>query len=435
MKRTYVIDTNVIFSNANSIFDFGNSNIVIAFQVLEEIDKHKSRLDNIGYNARYFSKTLDNLRKKGNLFNGVKLLKGKSLIYVRDVDSSFSVNFSLAIPDNKILAVAMMEKFNNPDREIVVVSCDINMRIKCDSVGIKSQGYSSIKTLSKREHLYSGFTSHLVDNQVIDQFYAGEEISLEEKEITLQPNQFVMLISNSNEKKTCLAKFINYFTPLKKVGDFKKGLYGVSPKNKEQACAFNLLMDPSVQIVTLTGQAGSGKTLLSLAAALEQILGKGSQYQRLVISRPIIPVGKEIGFLPGSKEEKMLPWVAPISDNLQYLLGNDRTMLEQYVDKGIIEIEALTYIRGRSISNAFIIFDECQSLTSHEIKTILTRVGENTKIVLLGDITQIDNMFVNEFSNGLTYAIEQLKGQSIFGHITLQKGERSQVATISSKLL
>lgn len=435
-KKIYVLDTNVLLHNANAIYEFGNSNVVIPFIVLEEIDKFKSRLDNTGFNARTFIKILDELRKKGSIITGARIFKGKGLLTVKDVDSNFKTNLSLAVPDNKIIAVALIEQFNNQDKKIIVVSNDINIRIKCDAVGVGSQNYSESKIITKRNQLYSGFTTHLVDDQVIERFYAGEGIILDKEEINLYPNQFVMLISNSNEKKTGLARFVNPITPLKKVIDYKKGLWGVVPRNKEQTFLMNLLMDPSIQIVTSTGGAGTGKTLISIAASLEQVIGEKPLYQKLVVSRPMIPVGgKDIGFLPGSKEEKMMPWLASISDNLEFLLGNDKNMFDEYIEKGIIELEALSFIRGRSISNAIIIFDECQNLNAHEIRTIVTRVGENTKIILTGDIGQIDNVYINEFNNGLSHAIEKLKGESIYGHITLTKGERSKVATIGAKLL
>jgi PhoH-like ATPase len=247
-----------------------------------------------------------------------------------------------------------------------------------------------------------------------------------------------MLVSNINEKKTALARFYNHAMPLKRInGEYKKGIWGIKPRNKEQNFALDLLMDPKVSIITLVGKAGSGKTLLAIAAGLAQVVESDQEapYRRLVVSRPIQPMGKDIGYLPGTLEEKMAPWLAPIQDNLQYLMGNDKETLKMYTDNGTIEIEALTYIRGRSIANAFMIIDEAQNLTAHELKTILTRVGENTKIVLTGDVEQIDNVYVDETSNGLTYAVEKLKNHELSGHVVLIKGERSKVATLAAKIL
>ena len=275
----------------------------------------------------------------------------------------------------------------------------------------------------------------MVDEQIVNQFYEGKDIFLEKEDIRLCPNQFVMLVSSSNEKKTALSRFTSYNTPLKKILEYKGGIWDVIPRNKEQSFSINLLMDPEIPIVTLVGKAGSGKTLLAIAAGLQQVLDpKDIIYKKLVISRPVQPLGKDIGFLPGTLEEKMHPWLMPVQDNLEFLMG-DKTALSTYVSQGVIEIEALTYIRGRSISNAYIIIDEAQNLTRHELKTIITRVGEGTKIVLTGDIEQIDNVYIDETTNGLTYAVEKLKEYDIAGHIALQKGERSKVATLAAKIL
>jgi PhoH-like ATPase len=275
----------------------------------------------------------------------------------------------------------------------------------------------------------------LIDEPILDRFYAGEEIFIDKEELILMPNQFVMLVSNQNEKKTGLAKFINYKKPLKRInGAHKKGIWGVKPRNKEQMFALELLKDKNVQVVTLVGSAGTGKTLLAIATGLQLVM-ETTDFKRLVISRPIQPMGRDIGFLPGTMEEKMAPWVAPIQDNLRFLMGNDRETLDMYMENGTIEVEALTYIRGRSISNAYIIIDEAQNLTAHELKTILTRVGENTKIILTGDVEQIDNAYIDEKSNGLTHAVEKFKSLEISGHVTLLKGERSKVATIAAKIL
>tara|TARA_Y100001938_G_C7951290_1_gene359448 strand:+ start:1 stop:780 length:780 start_codon:yes stop_codon:yes gene_type:complete len=259
-----------------------------------------------------------------------------------------------------------------------------------------------------------------------------------------------MLVSSTNNKKTGLARFMGYDLPLKRInGEYNSGIWGVTPRNKEQHFGLDLLMDQRVQVVSLIGKAGSGKTLCALAAGLQQVLepnrGKTrykqeqnreeTPYKRLIVTRPVQPLGKDIGFLPGTLEEKMAPWLMPVQDNLQFLLGDDKVTLEMYMETGTIEIEALTYIRGRSIANAFIIVDEAQNLTKHELKTIITRVGEGTKIILTGDIEQIDNVYLDETSNGLTYAVEKLKEFSITGHVTLLKGERSKVASMAAKVL
>jgi PhoH-like ATPase len=408
--------------------------------VLEEIDKHKKRQDGVGINARKTIRKLDSLRQKGNLHKGVRIGKGKGLIYAKTYDpDDLPFGFELDNADNEIIGTALTEKKNNLNRNVVVVSNDINMRVKCDSIGLKCEDYNVGQVVDNIEQVYTGFRKHLVDEQVIDRFYSGEKIIIEEKELKIHPNEYIMLVSNTNDKKTALARFINHNTPIRKInGKFNtKGIWGVRPRNKEQSFAADLLVDPSVKIVSLVGKAGSGKTLLAIAAGLQQVMEdtKESVYKRLVVSRPIQPLGKDIGFLPGTMEEKMAPWIAPIQDNLQFLMGNDKETLQLYIDNGTIEVEALTYIRGRSISNAFIIIDEAQNLTIHELKTILTRVGEGTKIILTGDIEQIDNTYIDETSNGLTHAVEKFKDYELSGHVTLKKGERSQVATLSSNIL
>tara|TARA_R110000824_G_scaffold3253_3_gene15469 strand:- start:10088 stop:11407 length:1320 start_codon:yes stop_codon:yes gene_type:complete len=435
-KKTYVLDTNVYLTDANAIFAFGKNDVLVPLKVIEEIDKHKKRQDSVGLNARNVIRILDNLRGKGSLKNGVRIAKGKGIIYIRNSDVSLlPKELSTIDPDNMIIGTVLTEKQNYPNKKIIAVSRDINMRIKFDSLNIRVEDYTVGQVVQNSSLLYTGFTKHLVDDEIIDQFYEGEDIFLEKEEVKLYPNQMVMLVSSSNEKKTALARFTNHSSSIEKIPD-KNDVWGVRSRNKEQKFALDLLLDPNVPVITLVGKAGSGKTLCAIAAGLHQTVedGKESIYRRLIVTRPIQPLGRDIGYLPGSMEEKMIPWLSPIKDNLEYLMG-DKKMLDLYINDGTIEVEALTYIRGRSISNAYIVIDECQQLTQHEIKTILTRVGENTKIVMTGDIEQIDNVYVDETSNGLTYVVEKLKEHDLAGHITLTKGERSKVATLAAKIL
>ena len=437
-KKIYVLDTSVCLTDATCLTSFANNDIVLPLKVLEEIDNHKKRQDSVGANARKIIRKLDGLREKGSLYKGIRLHKGKGIIYVKLCEKQkLPENLDTSIPDNEIIGVALNQKSQNPKRKVIVVTRDINMRVKCDSLGLITEDFQTNQIVKNTNHIYTGFVEHLVDEPVIDRFYNDEDIFIEKEELRLFPNQFLMLVSNQNEKKTALARFFSYSLPLKKInGDYNKGIWGVKPRNKEQIFALDLLGDENIPVVTLIGKAGCGKTLLAIAAGLQHIMeGESGLYKKLVISRPIQPMGRDIGFLPGTMEEKMAPWVAPIQDNLQFLLGNDKETLKMYIDNGTIEIEALTYIRGRSISNAYIIVDESQNLTAHELKTIITRVGENTKIVLTGDIEQIDNVYIDETSNGLTHAVEKFKEYDIAGHVTLRKGERSKVATIASKIL
>ncbi len=442
-KKNYVLDTSVYLTDADAIYKFDNHDIFIPLKVLEEIDKHKKRQDMVGVNARRIIRTLDELRQKGSLEKGIRIDKGKGILKVLSYDalkdSVFPADLDLRIPDHVIIATATACREQSNGRKTIVISRDINMRVICDSIGLAAEDYVTEKAVPTFEELYTGFVEYLVDDAVVDRFYDDEEVRLddEEKEVLWHPNQYVMMVSNANPKKTALARFEASHLPLKKVIHSKIPDWKINARNKEQSFAIDLLLDPKVKIVTLVGRAGSGKTLCAIAAGLQQTIGVQSDqnlYSRLIVSRPVQPLGKDIGFLPGTMEEKMLPWLMPIQDNLKFLMG-DRTSLEMYMEKGKIEIEALTYIRGRSIANAFIVIDEAQNLTMHEVKTIITRIGEGTKIVLTGDVEQIDNIYVNETSNGLAHAVEKFKEYPIAGHVTFKKGERSEVATLASKVL
>ena len=449
-KKTYVLDTSVCLTDADCIFNYGNNDVLIPLKVLQEIDKHKKRQDGTGLQARKIIRSFDELRSKGSLQKGVRIGKGKGTLKVGACDLTYlPEELDPNIADHEIISTVLAEDGANGPRKTVLVSRDINMRVICDSIGVLTEDYTENEVIKNESELYSGFNICLVDDQTIDQFYAGDNIKLDpEEHRNLCLNEFIMLVSSSNEKKTALSRFLGYSSPLSPVVLFKEGLWGVRARNKEQMFALDLLMDPKVQVVSLVGKAGSGKTLLAIAAGLQQVINcldvkynlkkapkEEFSYKKMVVSRPVMPMGKDLGFLPGSMEEKMAPWLAPVQDNLKFLTGNDQTTLDDYMERGIIEMEALTYIRGRSIANAYIVIDEAQNLTAHEIKTILTRVGEGTKIVLTGDIEQIDNVYINEMSSGLTHAVEKMKEYALTGHVTLKKGERSAVATLAAKIL
>jgi len=439
-KKNYVIDTSVFLTDADAVFSFGNNDVFIPLKVLEEIDKHKKRQDSVGFHARKIIKHLDGLREKGSLIKGIRPEQGKGIIKVVDHDFNGlpQNSLDLAVPDHIIISAALKVKENWPKRKTVVVSRDINMRVIANSIGLESDDYETTKVIEDADKLYDGFAEILVDDQIIEHFYAGEEITLDEEQgIRLHPNQFLMLQSSANPKKTALCRFNAPHLPLKPtLQKWPEISWGIKPRNKEQAFAFDLLFDDDVPLVTLIGKAGSGKTLMAIAAAMEQTLGMGQKkYKKIIISRPVQPLGKDIGFLPGTMEEKMLPWLKPIQDNLQMVVGHDKTMLKSFMEKGQLEVEALTYIRGRSISDAFVIIDEAQNLTAHEVKTIITRIGDNTKIVLTGDVEQIDNIYTNETSNGLAFAVEKFKTYDLSGHITFKRGERSKLATLAAKIL
>ena len=445
-KKNLIIDTNVFLSDSDCFEKFENNDLFIPIKVLEELDKHKTRQDSVGFHARQSIKRFDALRTSGSLSKGVRLGKGLGVLrFVKAEElavEELPQGLSHKSSDNLILAAALAIKGQHPKRKTIVVSQDVNMRVIADALGLLTEDYISSQVVSSRDVIYQGFVKFLVDDFMVEEFYDKQDVWLYEEDaaeqgIVLHPNQYVMLVSVENEKKTAIARFVNWNVPVKPlVRRDDTFSWGVSPRNKEQKCGMDLLMDDDIPFVSLIGRAGSGKTLMAMAAGLEQVLGlEKGRYNRIIVSRPVQPLGKDIGFLPGTMEEKMAPWMKPIFDNMQFIMGSDRTMLDMYLEKGVIEIDAITYIRGRSIADAYLIIDEAQNLTAHEVKTILTRVGENTKIVLTGDIEQIDNVYTNETSNGLTYAIEKFKESTLSGHITFKKGERSKLATEASKLL
>ena len=446
-KKNLIIDTNVFLSDSECFTRFQNNDLFIPIKVLEELDKHKTRQDSVGFHARRAIKKFDALRVSGSLSKGVRLGKGLGMLKVLKVEElavdKLPLGLSHKSADHLILAGALAIKEEYPKRKCIVISQDINMRVIADALGLLSEDYQSSQVVDSRDVIYEGFTKSLVDDFMVDEFYDRQDVWLYEEDaaeqkIKLHPNEFVMLVSVENEKKTAIARFTSWNMPLVRLSTMKDDIFswGVKPRNKEQKCGLDLLMNHEIPLVSMIGRAGSGKTLMAIMAGLEQVLGlEKGRYNRIIISRPIQTLGKDIGYLPGTMEEKMAPWMKPIFDNMQFIMGTDKTMLEAYLQKGLIEIEALAYIRGRSISDAFVIIDEAQNLTAHEVKTIITRIGENTKIVLTGDIEQIDNVYTNETSNGLTYAIEKLKNSPLTGHVTFKKGERSKLATEASKLL
>jgi len=459
MRKTYILDTNVLLSDPSCLNNFKDNDLIIPMVVLEELDRHKSRSDEVGRNCREVTRILDELTKKGSLKDGVALPSGGSLRVITAPEKKKSIKketLDSAAVDNMIINFAMEFGKSMPDK-VFLVSKDINVRVKCSSLGIQAQDYLSLRATDNFDSLYAGVKVLTAPNEMISNFYQGSALNV--KDITndqTYPNQlFVLKSPDANfASALCRASRDGSLLPLQKF----ENVFGVKPRNKEQNFSLDLLMNPAIKLVTLTGRAGCGKTLLAIAAGLAQLDSIGTQptYQKLIVSRPIHPVGKDIGFLPGTLAEKMEPWVAPVRDNLEFLLNsssgkkfgksrikkNDdgqNSFNDPYLDlmqqKGLIEIEAITYIRGRSIPNAFIIIDEAQNLTMHELKTIITRAGDNTKIVLTGDLEQIDNVHVDSFTNGLTHAIEKFKEFDLSGHVTLLKGERSDLATLASKIL
>jgi len=436
-KKIYVLDTSVYLTNADAVYAFKNNDIYVPLKVFEEIDKHKKRQDLVGAQARKIIRIWDELRVKGCLKKGVRIRKGLGMLQsvsAADIDrDDLPTDLDIKVPDHLIIATARAVA-RETDRQVILVSRDINMRVIADAIGLACEDFQNQQIVDNSEEIFKGYSEVLVDDEIIDQFYEKKEVYLEGK--NLRTNEYVMLISNANEKKTALGRFVNENTPLRQLHKDRRGVWGIRPRNKEQSFLIDALMDPDIEVITAIGKAGSGKTLCAIAAGLAQTLDDSTAlYNRIIVSRPVQPLGKDIGFLPGTMEEKMSPWLMPIQDNLQTLMGNDKMTLDIYMEKGTIEIEAITYIRGRSIGNAFIIIDEAQNLTTHELKTIITRVGEGTKIILTGDVEQIDNVYIDATTNGLTHAVEKFKDFELAAHVTLLKGERSRVASFAAENL
>ncbi|MTI61146.1 MAG: PhoH family protein [Firmicutes bacterium] len=435
--KIYVLDTNVLLDDPRAIFAFEENQVILPLAVLEEIDDQKTKTSSIGHNARETSRILDNLREQGRLDCGVKLENGGNLrIEINGKDFDPPEGLNAAKKDNRILSTAFYIQKENPDQKVILVTNDINLRLIADAFGLKAEQYRSNRL--NDDEIYTGSHEIKVPAELIDRFYQNNALELKEfKNIDkkIYPQEMVHLIAVDQKGKSALARFNG-----KQIVPFlfsKASPWGIKPRNKEQRFALELLLNEDIKLVTLLGKAGTGKTLLALAVGLSKVTDEEA-YKRLLVARPVIPMGNDIGFLPGTKEEKLQPWMQPIFDNLDFILNqsNDSSFSFDYlVEKNLIQIEALTYIRGRSVPNQFIIIDEAQNLTAHEVKTIITRAGKNTKIVLTGDPYQIDNPYLDKHTNGLTHLAHKFHNESIAGHITLVKGERSELARIASELL
>ncbi len=440
MKKVFVLDTNVLLHDPRAIFSFADNDVIIPIVVIEELDKFKKGIDEMGRNARQVSRILDEYRQKGKLSQGVALEKGGSLRVELNHQSPQHLPQELIASkaDNRILATALNLCHTQKTIPIVLVTKDTNLRIKADALGLTAEDYETDRVTI--DELYSGEAELTVEPGMIDKFYA--EAKLPPPDMNLLPNQFVMLKNNANPSQTALARYNALGNSLVPINSAKHGVWGVTAKNKQQQFALDVLLNDDIRLVSLVGKAGTGKTLLALAAGLERTI-EARVFQRLVVSRPVFPLGKDIGFLPGDIEEKLRPWMQPIRDNLDFLMGastvagraKGKKDLQSLFDLGMIEVEPLTYIRGRSMPNQYLIVDEAQNLTPHEIKTIITRAGEGTKVVLTGDPYQIDNPYIDSSSNGLSYVVERFKGEAISGHVTLTKGERSDLAELAATLL
>jgi len=440
LKKNFVLDTNVLLHDPRSIFGFDDNNVVIPIYVIEEIDNFKRDLSSLGRNARQVSRYLDGFRAQGKLREGVPLGSDKGTIRVLFTDRQLPREMadSHSTTDNRILAVALdiLERENLP---CVFVTKDTNLRVRADALGLRAEDYD-VEGVAIDE-LWGGIAEVDVGAEAVNEFYASGTVPSAAADDPPPPNEFVVLRDRDNPQHSAVGKYSaarQAFVPLIKIP--KEGVWGIRPRNKEQSFALDLLLNDEVRLVTMVGKAGTGKTLLAIAAGLHKTMEE-TVYQKLLVSRPIFPLGRDIGYLPGDVEEKLNPWMQPIFDNVEYLMNLSRSEKTQgrgyheLVDLGILEIEPLTYIRGRSIPNQYMIVDEAQNLTPHEVKTIITRVGDGTKIVLTGDPYQIDNPYVDQTNNGLVHVVNKFKQERLAGHITLHKGERSPLAELAANLL
>jgi len=432
--KTFVLDTNVILHDPLAMFAFQGSRVVIPMTVIEELDTFKRGNDELGRSARLVARQLDKLRQKGKLSNWVDLEHGGKLKVEIQVSEGLPRSFSAQTKDNEILSCAQF--LRKQGENVVFISKDINLRIKAEALGLETQDYEKSKV--DVDVLYAGWREVVVESAVIDKFY--KERKVVPPGVEFLPNEFAVLKS-SGGSQSALTRFDVKAGALVPLGKGDAAPWGIKPLNTEQRFAIELLLNKDIQLVTLVGLAGSGKTLIALAAGLQQTLEE-KYYRRILVGRPVVAVGHDIGFLPGTKQEKLTNWMGAIYDNLSFLLERPKGSLEttdmdiqMLLEDGTVEIEAVTYLRGRTLPNLFIIIDDAQNLTPHEVKTIISRAGKGAKIILTGDPYQIDNYYLDASSNGLTYLVERFKGQALFGHVTFTKSERSPLAGLASDLL
>lgn len=437
MRKVFVLDTNVLLHDPRAMFSFEDHDVVIPIYVIEEIDNFKKDLSELGRNARQVARYLDDLRTEGKITTGVVINDGPGTLRVaitnRELPPEYQNSHTI---DNRILATALQCQEEMKDRLTILVTKDVNLRIRADALGLNVEDFDSERT--DISELYSGVADLVVPGDAIDAFYEHGKMPLADPYYF--PNQFAFLKDEANPSHTALGRINTDLQQVESLNHAKEGMWGIRPRNKEQVYATDVLMNDNIKLITLVGKAGTGKTLLAIAAGLQKVTEEGI-YQRLLIARPIFPLGRDIGYLPGDVEEKLTPWMQPIYDNVEFLMGLSRAdrkrgrSYHELLDLGVLEIEPLTYIRGRSIPNQFMVVDEAQNLTPHEVKTIITRVGDGTKIILTGDPYQIDNPYVDSTNNGLVYVVNRFRSERIAAHVSLTKGERSELAELATNLL
>ncbi|WML49387.1 PhoH family protein [Neobacillus sp. PS3-34] len=442
MSKIYVLDTNVLLQDPYSIFSFEDNEVIIPAVVLEEVDSKKRYMDEVGRNARHVSRLIDGLRSMGKLHEKIKLENGGSLKIELNHRSFHQLQdiFIEKTNDNRILAVAknlfLEEQSKENGKLVILVSKDALVRVKADAIGLISEDFLSDRVIES-EQIYTGFLEVYLPAEKLGRFYEKGELPLiEVANHPFYPNQTLIMKDALGGKGSALGMVDQSGKKVKKLVFNQEHIWGIHPRNVQQTLALEMLLRKDIPLVTLIGKAGTGKTLLALASGLLQTEDL-REYKKLLVARPIVPVGKDLGYLPGEKQEKLRPWMQPIFDNLEFLFDTKKPGDLDAILAGMksIEVEALTYIRGRSLPDQFIIIDEAQNLTKHEVKTILTRVGEGSKIVLVGDPDQIDHPYLDAYNNGLTYVVEKFKNEAVSGHVKLLKGERSGLARLAADLL
>ncbi|WP_428386697.1 PhoH family protein [Mucisphaera sp.] len=462
--KHFVLDTNVLLHNSNALYMFDDNHVVVPFAVLEELDKFKKGNDDVGRSAREVIRQLDKLRQKGRLADGVAWNDKGGTIRIEFAEDVRPKALVENAPDNRIIGVAW--GLTERGLRTILITKDINVRLKSDALGIATEDFEAQKV--DIDHLYPGYMSLDVAGELIDQLYEEKQLEIEAIEpmqggdevegglseavgddeggLDLYANQFLVLKNVVDDSHTGLARRLADTDHLIPVHGPRKPVAGIMARNVQQTMALDLLLDDEVKLITLLGTAGTGKTLLALAAGMTKVFAE-QRYDKLLVARPIMPMGRDIGYLPGDKDEKLSAWMQPIFDNLQYLISTrgagsqhaeskqPEQRVEYLMSTGQLVLEPLTYIRGRSIPHQFMIIDEAQNLTPHEVKTIVSRVGEGTKIVLTGDVAQIDNPYLDSSSNGLSFMVERLKGEALVGHVTLARTERSELASLAAEKL
>ena len=439
MRKNFVLDTNILLHNPEAIFGFADNAVWIPIVVIEEIDTFKKDGSELGRNAREVARHMDALRKLGQLDEGVPMESG-GLLHVLMTERKLPEGFHLEHrADDRILAVALEVKDRRPEEQVVLITLDTNLRIRANVLGLEAEDYDTRRIAI--EDVYATVRTLEVLAGDVPRFYQDGSLPLTPPvdEVPWYENEYVMV---KDDRSTALARVKKDEGRVEALFPFKAPMWGIKPRNREQHFALDACLREDIHVVCLIGKAGTGKTLMALAAGLH-LVAEAEKYKRLLVSRPIFPMGRDIGYLPGTIESKLKPWMQPIHDNVEFLFQQNSSAkgkkaghaVDEMVRAGVMEIEPLTYIRGRSIANQFMIVDEAQNLTPHEIKTILTRAGDGTKIVFTGDPFQIDNPYVDSISNGLTYLIDRFRGEKIAASITLRKGERSKLAELAANLL